>query len=398
MGLFDKKSAPVARTKAAPAPVPVAITGVGIACHAGDKTRSLISSILGQMSGAEMSDTCVVIQNDGSKDKVRVAPVVELAHQQTQQRMITLTAIALWNAAASVSANLPAKSILIVIMVDPKLLKPGNSAGQERLQSYLIDGMRRFETAIFRYLPNTTSGTSALSSAIKELNEGKWQSVIFGGGDSLISMETCLDLHEQNRLNTVSTSKGIVPGEAAAFVVLQTKDTTDTANAALAYLSGVGVAAEPNARDADLKATEGLSAAIEQAIKQAGVGAADIQGLVHNLGAETVHAIEWYQTTKKIWPRRVSEQQRVAAQMGEIEQADMPEDPIPKSLLPYKTMGEVGAAALPMQLATALAWMEYDAHQARWGFPMRNHLLVCDTPAAAERGAVVISRTLVTAT
>ena len=88
----------------------------------------------------------------------------------------------------------------------------------------------------------------------------------------------------------------------------------------------------------------------------------------------------------------------MAVQLGEIEQADIPDDPIPKIVLPYLTMGEVGAAALPIQLATALAWIEYDASQARWGFPIRNHLLVCDTPDAPERGAMIISPTLATAT
>ena len=163
---------------------------------------------------------------------------------------------------------------------------------------------------------------------------------------------------------------------------------------ALGYLRGIGVAAEPNARDADLAATDGLSTAITQAIAQAGIAATDIQGIVHGLGAETVQAIEWYQTSKKIWPRQVNEQQRVAVQLGEIERADTPDDPIPKILLPYMTMGEMGAAGLPMHLSTALAWMEYDAHQVRWGFPVRKHWLVCDTPDAQERGALVISTTL----
>jgi 3-oxoacyl-[acyl-carrier-protein] synthase-1 len=401
MGFFSKKAAPVApRTKAAPPPAPIAITGVGLACHAGDKPLSLICSILGQISGTELSDTFKVkSENGGGYANVRTAPVAEFAHQQTQQRMNTLTAIALTKAAAQLPANVPTESILIIIMVDPQLINPSNETDQQRLQSYLIDGMPRIETATFRIQPNNVnSGTSALRTAVTELNEGKWQAIIFGGSDSLLSMETCLALNEQNRLNTTSTGTGLVPGEGAAFVVLQTKDAAaSNTTPALAYLSGLGVAAEPNARDADLKATEGLSTAINQAITQAGIAATDIQGIVHNLGAETVHAIEWYQTTKKIWPRRVSEQQRVAAQLGEIEQADMPDDPIPQTVLPYKTMGEVGAAALPMQMATALAWIEYDAHQARWGFPVRQHLLVCDTPAAAERGALVISKTLAAA-
>jgi 3-oxoacyl-[acyl-carrier-protein] synthase-1 len=231
------------------------------------------------------------------------------------------------------------------------------------------------------------------------MNEGKWQAIIFGGADSLISMDACLKLAEDSRLNTVGSTAGLVPGEAAAFVVLQTSDTAKTnTTPALAYLRGVGVAAEPNARDADIKATEGLSTAINQAIAQAGIAAADIQGIVHNLGAETVHAIEWYQTNKKIWPRRIDEQQRMAVQLGEIDQADTPDDPIPKIILPYMTMGEVGAAAMPMHLATALAWIEYDAHQARWGFPVRKHLLVCDTPDTPERGALIISTTAANAT
>jgi len=397
LGFFSKKAAPAAtQTKATPKPAPIAITGYGVACHAGDKTRSLISSILGQMNGTELSDTYAIRLSDGSSDNARVAPVAEFAHQQTQQRMITLTAIALWNAAAKLSANVQADTILIVIMLDPQLLNPGNENDLQRLQSYLLDGMRRIESATFRYLPNTAgSSTSALRTAIADLNEGKWQAVIFGGGDSLVSMETCLALYEQNRLNTVSTSTGLVPGEGAAFVVLQSTEAAKTnTTPTLGYLRGLGVAAEPHARDADIEATVGLSSAIEQAIAQAGIAATDIQGIVHNLGAETVHAIEWYQTNKKIWPRRVDEQQRMAVQLGEIDQADTPDDPIPKIILPYMTMGEVGAAALPMHLAAALSWMEYDAHQARWGFPVRKHLLVCDTPDTPERGALIISTTL----
>ena len=85
----------------------------------------------------------------------------------------------------------------------------------------------------------------------------------------------------------------------------------------------------------------------------------------------------------------------MAVQMGEIKQPVIPEDPIPQIVLPYMTMGEVGAAALTVHLATALAWMEYDAEHERYGFMPRKNILVCDTPAgASERGALIISTTL----
>ena len=94
----------------------------------------------------------------------------------------------------------------------------------------------------------------------------------------------------------------------------------------------------------------------------------------------------------------MSEQQRIAVQQGEIAQAEIPDETIPKIVLPYMTMGEVGAASLPIHLATALAWLEYDAWQSRFGTQIREHLLVCDTSDAAQRGALIISTQLAAAT
>ena len=401
MGFFSKKAAPAPQTKAAPPPAPISITGLGIACYSGDKPLSLICAILGQMNGVRLSKEHNV-KSKGSNSYVmaRMAPVKEITALSAQVRMNQLTSIAFSNAAAKLPANVAPEKVMIVIMVDANLITHQNEINPRHLQSHLLENTPRLAAATFRILPNNTASSSnALRTALAELNEGKWQAVIFGGGDSLISMDTCLKLHEAKRLNTVGKKAGIVPGEGAAFVVLQTNDTAKSnTTPALAYLRGLGVAAEPNARDSDIESTLGLSSAINQALTQAGIAATDIQGIVHNLGAETVQSLEWYQTSKKIWPRRISEQQRMAVQLGEIEQPDIPDDPIPDIESPYLYMGELGAAALPMHLATALAWMEYDAHQARWGFPIRKHLLVCDTPDAPERGALIISTALATAT
>ena len=402
MGFFNKaaplkSAAPRATAKNVPL-LPVAITGLGLYGHAGDTSRSLISAILGQISGVELSDTYAITLRSGAKDLPRVAPVVALEQHFAQHRVLIMSAAALWQAAATLAANIQAENLLIVTMVDPNLVVLKNNTDQQRLQSYMIDGMRRLDSATFRFLPNDiTSATSALQTALTEMSEGKWQAVIFGGADSLISMDSCLSLNDQGRLNTVANSSGIIPGEAAAYIVLQSTDTASKNNSTtLAYLNGLAVSAEPNARDADLKATEGLANAIAHVIAQAGIAATDIQGLVHNLGAETVEVLEWDQTTKKTWPTRVNEQQRMAVQLGELEKADAPDATIPRTIQPYLTMGDTGAAALPMQLATALAWLEYDTHQARWGFPTKNHILVCDTPAATERGALLISKTQTT--
>jgi hypothetical protein len=399
MGFFSKKAAPAPaapRAKAPPQPAPIAITGLGIACHAGDQPYELISSVLGQVSGVKLSRSHKVkSKRNNTYAMVRMAPVEEVADIRAQVRMNQLTTTALSNAEAELLANVTPEKLLIVVMVDPDLITHKNEINPQLLQRHIVDEIPQLATAIFRIqLNNAGSSSNALRAAVAELNEGTWHAVIFGGADSLISMEACQKLHQADRLYVAGKRAGIAPGEGAAFVVLQTNDSAKTnTTPALAYLRGLGVAPEPNARDSDLEATEGLTSAINQAIAQAGIAATDIQGIVHNLGAETVQSLEWYQTTQQIWPRRISEQQRMAVQLGEIERADLPDDPIPQTILPYMTMGYLGAAALPMQLAMALAWIEYDARQARWGFPIRSHLLVCDTPDAPERGASVVSTT-----
>ena len=401
MSLFGKK--PVApatpRTKAAPPLTAIAITGLGIACHAGDQPHNLIRSIIGQVSGVRLSEEHKFKQKDGKNALPRMAPVLELLDDSERDRMYALAKIAMGNIAVNLPASVKPESTLVVIFVDTELLMRYQKIDTQHMQEYLAGNVPLLSAATYRILSNDTiTSTTALRAAIAELNDGKWQAIIFGGADSLVSIYTCMDLHNENRLNIVGKREGLVPGEAAAFVLLQSAESAmKNTTPALGYLRGLGLAAETNARNADLESTEGLSSAINQSLAQAGITAIDIQGIVHNLGAETVQSLEWHHTTQTIWPRRVSEQQRMAVQNGEIEQADIPVDPIPDIECLYQTMGEVGAAALPMQLATALAWIKYDAHQAKWGFPIRNHLLVCDTPDAPERGALIISPTLAAA-
>jgi 3-oxoacyl-[acyl-carrier-protein] synthase-1 len=271
MGFFSKKEvvAPAARTKAAPPPAPTAITGMGIACYSGDKPLSLICAILGQMNGVRLSKEHLIPSDDGSKVAMaRMAPVKEFGDMPERERMYQLSTISLTNAAAQLPANVKPESLLIVLSVAPVFVTRFNKIDTEHLQNYLVAEIPRLASATFRILPNSTgSSSNALRTALAELNEGKWQAIIFGGSDSLISMDTCLKLDEAKRLNTVGKRAGIVPGEGAAFIVLQSTDTAKTnTSPALAYLSGLGTAAEPNARDSDLESTLGLSSAINQAI------------------------------------------------------------------------------------------------------------------------------------
>ena len=96
MGFFSKKdsapkpgaepirikspSAPAAAKSVAKAQ-PIAITGLGVACHAGDQPHNLIRSIIGQVSGVRLSEDHQILTDDGSYAIPRMAPVVEFAGQ-----------------------------------------------------------------------------------------------------------------------------------------------------------------------------------------------------------------------------------------------------------------------------------------------------------------------------
>ena len=62
-------------------------------------------------------------------------------------------------------------------------------------------------------------GLLALDAAMKDLNAGRVELAVVGGADSLLHSEHLHDLLAAGRLKTDLTTAGLIPGEAAAFLV-----------------------------------------------------------------------------------------------------------------------------------------------------------------------------------
>ena len=124
MSLFGKKPAAPAtpRTKASQPPAPIAITGLGIACHAGDEPHNLIRSIIAQVSGVRLSEEHKFKQKNGKDALPRMAPVLELLDESECDRMYELTKIAMQNIAAKFPASVKPETTLVVVVVDSELL------------------------------------------------------------------------------------------------------------------------------------------------------------------------------------------------------------------------------------------------------------------------------------
>lgn len=72
----------------------------------------------------------------------------------------------------------------------------------------------------------TTSGhtgaAEAICEACKDLHEGRVEAAIIGGVDSLLEEDTLVWLESTSRLKTPSVPAGLQPGEAGAFLLLET--------------------------------------------------------------------------------------------------------------------------------------------------------------------------------
>jgi 3-oxoacyl-[acyl-carrier-protein] synthase-1 len=104
----------------------------------------------------------------------------------------------------------------------------------------------------------------ALGNAMTALENQEAQWIIIGGVDSLVEPDTLKFLHTKNRLKTDDNSDGLVPGEGAAFLLLETLDMAIARQAQpMALIEAPSIAQEENLVWSDSPSIgEGLSQAI----------------------------------------------------------------------------------------------------------------------------------------
>jgi 3-oxoacyl-[acyl-carrier-protein] synthase-1 len=111
----------------------------------------------------------------------------------------------------------------------------------------------------------------------------------------------------------------------------------------------------------------GLVQSIEQALAQAQCKPSQVETLVLPMGKDVPAALEWHQVQRKLWSK--------------------PEDihPDQEELLLQSSIGDTGAAALPLSLVIDCARFEFN-------FPPADRILVCEAGQGEPRGAVVLKK------
>ncbi len=352
------------------------ITGIGLSCIAGDRPFALLGAVSAGLSG-HRPDPVLQVPVPGQKEEqpIMSAAIADLEGiDHPAERMEILASQALAQAVESLPEDIDPEKILVVTLLPGQDTARGAVTRHDQLETTLRDQLPPLHSAIFRFVDMASGPTQQLLEVCIELAAGTWQAVLFGGVDSLVDTVSCTDMALAGRIMTAGSTEGQVPGEGAAYLLLQPG--VAKTPGPLARISGAFQTAEPNTGQADSQKMTGLAHAMEQVLGQGNLTANALSGVILPFGAETAGSFEWHQTSLKLWPpgptATPEETQQLADQENQREEMQL-----------HVALGETGAATLPLSLALACARFEF-AH------PAVNHLLVCDAGDAPWRGAVLL--------
>jgi len=213
-----------------------------------------------------------------------------------------------------------------------------------------------------------------LKAASEALQEGRAESCLVGGVDTLLNEQSAEELRAMGRLRLYSDEDGYGLGEGAAFVRIATGDSAPDA----AVLSWNG-APEPSEGRA---AEEILQGAVNAAGPMAQEG---VDVIVHDLDVTAGGAMEWNQVTAALWPARLDEVTRLAVQVGELYEAGQVEDRVPETLGVCRLLGHAGTASIWLRLAAA--W-----ERLRFAHAPVERVLVLDDSEPGWRSAFLLKR------
>lgn len=349
---------------------PASITAIGLSCAAGDQPFALLGAVAAPVSGARPATLSIPSPDGKGEAELLVAPVAGLEEiDNPAQRIALLLQSALGDLVEDMPKGLDASRLLVLILLPDPFCARGNALDTSWLEAQLLESCPSLISGAFRFARSSEGSCRHLEEACREMAEGRWQAVLFGGADSLVDVVTCTELARQERAMTTASGEGLLPGEGAAFVLLESPGSSLQP---LANLRAIGAAAEPHVGEADRHQMTGLGSALEQALERGERTLEDLAVFIHPRGGESVDALEWHQLQRRFFPSTSTENHDIC-------QAS------PAELRPGLALGELGAAALPVMLVLGCARFAF-AH------PVADTLVAFEVGDAPVRGAVILSR------
>lgn len=305
------------------------ITGASITTSAGTKPDVVLNNIINRTSSPFINKN-ITAKVPGEKNQypIYIAPVSNTENHDLVTSTLT-----------NLLPQLPENKNKILIHT----ITPNNNLFSKNFLTNIITNIN--EKMEFTFSSYDQGVCQQLLNLCTKLENNNYDAIIFGGIDSLINTTTIKQLSEQRRLLTNFSPFGIAPGQAAAYVILQTKNNQQTT------VKKISFAEEANPGQGDTKQLTGLSTAIQNILPQ------QIDNIILSMGAEQNDAFEWQQVTQTIWPSKTYK--------------------TPNTIVTYQALGEIGAATIPLCLALSTC--------------LPGNTLICEANEYPVRGAILLS-------
>ena len=177
-------------------------------------------------------------------------------------------------------------------------------------------------------------GVLALLKSMALLKRGEMKACIIGGVDSLVEYPSLAWLEEKERLKTDGRPNGLIPGEAAGFIVLELESTAEKRGAPiLGEILGGAYTKE----DADIFSdkpllAKGLSESIRNTLEGAQMESNNLNGIICN--GENYRFKEWGIVQSRVFDGS---------------------SPVPDLWHPAEYIGDIGAASFVVYIAIGVA-------------------------------------------
>ncbi len=315
---------------------------------------------------------------------------------ESQERLHFLLEDALIELLETYEELLSEKRVLIYILVPATTTPRGASFSYDYLHNELKYINEYFEKAIIKLVPlDKADAIEVLQHLAEKLSDNEADYVIYGGADSLIDPATVGQNAMMRKLHTTESADGLVLSEGAGFILLCSQNTCSTEINNGTTLDQLGVInAISTSYNKSTRNHENLEKSINVVLSQSNLEIDKIDHIYHSFGADSASQLEWYQLSKKLWPVELSEQQRSALMLGEINSDDinnLSASKIAKQTSIHISLGEVGAASFPLSIIMACGGFENDQCFYDFKFTKSKHVLVCDSSVNNARGAILIS-------
>lgn len=210
-----------------------------------------------------------------------------------------------------------------------------------------------------------SGGVIALSKSIFLLRQKKAKVCIVGGVDSLVEYPTLAWLEENRRLKTDDRPYGFIPGESAAFLVLELESTAMQRGAPiLAQIINTGYAIEEANMFSDKPLYGlGLPESINTTLINSNLSSDQINGMICDLNGEYYRMKEWSLAQSRIFDGST---------------------PVPQLWHPAEYIGDVGASSVIVFTALAVAGINND-------YFCGEKLLVWSSSDMGGRGSVILT-------